>query len=142
MNTFIFQSLPERFDLREKLEPGEKDTWYATRYRSKMKVGDIVFFWMAGDKRFKGIYGYGKITSEPYIKNDWKTYGVDIEYVEKYDKPLTVSKLKEDSVLSKLLIFRAPQATNFLVEPIELKKLNRLLKNFGYRTPKIEDDGR
>lgn len=139
MNTFIFQSMPERFDLREKLKPGNKDTWYATRYRNKMKTGDIVFFWMGGNKRFRGLYGWGKLISEPYIKDNWKTYGIDVEYIEKFFKPITSSKIKDDIELSRLLIFRAPQATNFFVEPSELKKLVRLLKELGHTPPKIED---
>jgi len=32
-----------------------------------MKMGDLVYFWMGGDERFRGIYGWGKIIKEPYI---------------------------------------------------------------------------
>lgn len=141
MNTYIFQSMPDRYDLREKLEPGQKDTWYATRYRNKMKPGDLVFFWMGGDKRFRGLYGWGKLISEPYIKKNWKTYGVDVKYEEKFGKPITGSVIQTNKELSELLIFRAPQATNFYVDTYDLKKLLKLIKSLGEQIPKIENHG-
>ena len=137
MNIFIFQSLPDRFDLRTKLIPGTKDTWYATRYRSEMKVGDLVYFWMGGEERFRGIYGWGKITSEPYKKTNWDSYGVDVEYLYKFSKPITSSYLKNDKDLRNLLIIRAPQATNFLVDAFQQKKLIKVIKELGEQEPKI-----
>ena len=72
MNVFLFQSAPEQYDLRKELRPGEFDNWHATRYRMEMHPGDIVFFWMGGDQNFRGLYGWGEITSEPYIKPEWE----------------------------------------------------------------------
>jgi len=137
MTTFIFQSLPDRFDLRNKLVPGKKDTWYATRYRNEMKIGDLVYFWMGGDERFRGIYGWGKITSEPYINRNWDSYGVDVEYVVKFERIITSSYLKNDNDLRNLLIIRAPQATNFLVDESQSKKLIKLIRNLGEQEPKL-----
>lgn len=137
MNIFIFQSLPEKFDLRIKLVEGIKDTWYASRYRNEMNVGDLVYFWLGGDERFRGIYGWGKIISAPYIKSGWDSYGVDVEYIHKFSKPITSSYLKNDPDLKNLLIIRAPQATNFLVNDIQHKKLIKVIKSFGEQTPKI-----
>ena len=137
MNIFIFQSLPDRLDLRTKLIPGTKDTWYATRYRSEMKAGDLVFFWMGGDDRFRGIYGWGKIISEPYKKSSWDSYGVDVEYIHKFSSPITSSYLKNDPDLKNLLIIRAPQATNFIVDDFQYKKLIKVIKSLGEQEPKI-----
>ncbi|NEU09781.1 EVE domain-containing protein [Flavihumibacter sp. R14] len=136
MNTFIFQSLPERYDLRSKLVVGKKDTWYATRYRNEMKIGDLVYFWMGGDDRFRGIYGWGTLISEPYKKNDWDSYGVDVQYLHKFSHPITSSFLKNDNDLRDLLIIRAPQATNFLVEDQQHKKLVKAIKSLDEQVPK------
>src|SRR5260370_961577 len=57
MSVFIFQSVPDRFDLREEFEPGLDDTWYATRYRNEMRPGAVVFFWMGGPPEIRGVYG-------------------------------------------------------------------------------------
>jgi hypothetical protein len=71
VSVFVFQSVPERYDLRTALQPGKKDTWYATRYRSEMNAGDLVFFWMGGDEHFRGLYGWGQLASAPYLKAGW-----------------------------------------------------------------------
>ena len=135
MNTFIFQCLPQKYDLREKLIKGQKDTWYATRYRNKMQPGDLVYFWMGGDDRFRGLYGWGELISEPYIKEDWESYGVDIVYKARFEKPITKSKVLKYPNLSNLLLFRAPMASNFLVDSSESKSLIKLISGLGEPTP-------
>lgn len=140
MNVFVFQSVPERYDLREALSPGNKDTWYATRYRNKMCLGDIVFFWMAGDEHFRGLYGWGKITSLPYVKESWSSHGVDVIYESKFKKPVKAHTLKDDPILSKLLILRAPHATNFLLSPRESTRLLKFLKKSGESLPSLTKD--
>ena len=135
--SFIFQSIPERYDLRQKLVPQTQDTWYATRYRNKMEEGDIVFFWMAGDRRFRGLHGWGKLISKPYLKNNWDTYGIDVEYLVKFKKPITSSLVQKNEELSNLLIFRAPQATNFILNDSELKKLIKLIESLKEEYPEI-----
>ena len=115
MNVFLFQSAPEQYDLRKELRPGEFDNWHATRYRMEMHPGDIVFFWMGGDQNFRGLYGWGEITSEPYIKPEWESHGIDVKYEAKFKRPILAKSIREDPNLASLLIFRTPQATNFLI---------------------------
>lgn len=135
MNFFVFQSIPERYDLREALQPGAKDTWYATRYRTQMQPGDLVFFWMAGDEYFRGLYGWGHITSHPYLEPNWNSHGVDVKYIAKFKKPILAKSIKNDSVLAEMLIFRAPQASNFLLTPEQGKRLLKLLVEHGETEP-------
>ncbi|MDO3387779.1 EVE domain-containing protein [Gilvimarinus sp. SDUM040013] len=137
MNVYIFQSVPDRFDLETELVKNKKDTWYATRYRKKMKVGDYVFFWMAGPDERKGVYGWGVIDSDPYIKDDWNSYGVDVTYKEKFGERLSKSMLQGDAILKNILLFRAPQATNFLLSEEEAKALINLTKSRGENPPVI-----
>lgn len=138
MNIFVFQSNPERYDLREKIVPGETDTWYATRYRSQMHPGDLVFFWMAGDEHFRGLYGWGKLTSTPYLKEGWTSHGVDVRYEIKFAKAIRASSIRDDKTLAEMLIFRAPQATNFLLTPQQAKRLLRLIDARGETAPSLE----
>ena len=142
MSVFIFQSVPDRFDLESEVVEGKKDAWYATRYRKKMKVGDIVFFWMAGADERKGIYGWGVIVSEPYIRHDWQSYGVDVIYKKKFGKKLSKRILHSDSILRNMLLFRAPQATNFLLTDEESRALIDLTKIRGETPPEtgVHDD--
>src|SRR2546421_4611641 len=107
MNTFIFQSVKDRFDLRDTIEPGSADTWYATRYRNEMHANDAVYFWMGGDDTIRGIYGWGLLASEAYLKPKWDSHGVDVVYKEKYSVPILAKEMKPDSRLGSMLIFRA-----------------------------------
>ncbi|WP_083340907.1 EVE domain-containing protein [Chromobacterium amazonense] len=131
MSTFVFQSRPDRYDLRDKIIPDTIATWHATRYRSEMKLGDLVLFWMSGDERLRGIYGWGVISSQPYVKEGWESHGVDVTYKVAFKKPIFSKSIQADSSLSSLLIFRAPQATNFLIPYDQAKKLVRLIKSRG-----------
>ncbi|MEE1920501.1 EVE domain-containing protein [Pseudomonas sp. 148P] len=135
MNVFVFQSVPERFDLRKAVQPGQTDTWYATRYRNEMQPGDLVFFWMAGDEHFRGLYGWGLLTSSPYLKSGWDSHGVDVRYEAKFAKPILAKTIRNDEVLAEMLIFRAPQATNFLLSAHQAKRLIRVIHSRGEEAP-------
>jgi hypothetical protein len=137
MGVFVFQSVPERYDLRKVIQPKESDTWYATRYRNEMHVGDLVFFWMAGDEYFRGLYGWGRISKPPYLKEGWDSHGVEVRYEAKFKKPILAKRLRDDEMLSDMLIFRAPQATNFLLTADQAKRLVRLIRDVGEDAPSL-----
>jgi predicted RNA-binding protein with PUA-like domain len=129
MNYWLFQSIAERYDLREDnvIVPGKTDTWYATRYKDRMKIGDKVYFWLGGIAEERGIYGVGMISSNTYRKEEWNADGIDVVYTEKLSKPITVLTFKNNSILSNLLILRAPQATNFSLSSIEATEIEYLV---------------
>lgn len=137
LGVFVFQSVPERYDLRKEIVPGQADTWWATRYRADMTPGSIVFFWMAGDEHFRGLYGWGHLTTAPYMRPDWDGHGVDVIYDVKFSRAILASSLRDDPHLSRLLILRAPQATNFLLSDEEAKRLVRLIKDRGETAPDL-----
>jgi hypothetical protein len=139
MNIFVFQSVPERNDLRKVIQPGKQDTWNATRYRREMHPGDLVFFWMAGDEHFRGLYGWGRIVSSPYLQTGWDTHGIDVRYETKFTKPILATALRDDPALADMLIFRAPQATNFLLSPQQAKRLMRLVRDRGETAPALQE---
>lgn len=129
MQNWMFQSIADRYDLRNPdiVEVGKKDTWYATRYKNRMQEGDTVYFWLGGVGEQRGIYTIGKIISAPYQKPEWDAYGIDVIYEKILDTPLTVNTLKRNTVLSNMLILRAPQATNFLLSGEESLEIELLL---------------
>lgn len=139
MTVFVFQSVPEKKDLRSAISPGKRDTWLATRYRTEMKIGDIVFFWMSGDDRFRGLYGWGRLASKPYMKEDWEAHAVDVVYEQKFGKHVSARAVREDPALAELLIFRAPQATNFLVSDREARRLIKLVAERGELAPPLTE---
>ena len=130
MNAFIFQSTVERYDLRTMLKAGAKESWLASRYQHAMRPGDIVYFWLAGPESIRGVYGWGKITSKPRGTNE---VGVHVEVV--FPSPLLATDIRRDRVLAGLLIFKVPQATNFLLSRAEAARLAALVKRSGERAP-------
>jgi EVE domain-containing protein len=137
MNTFIFQSVEDRFDLRKELEVGKQDTWYATRYRSEMRVGDVAYFWMGGPTSIRGLYGWGNLISEAYLKSGWDSHGVEVKYRCKFGAPILATTLMEARDLGDMLIFRAPQATNFLLSPEEAGALAAFVRDHGEKAPPL-----
>lgn len=140
MNTFIFQSIEERFDLRKKLNVGKQDTWYATRYRSEMHIGDVAYFWMGGSTSIRGLYGWGNLISEAYLKSGWDSHGVDVRYRCKFAAPILATMLMDAPGLGDMLIFRAPQATNFLLSPEEARALAAFVQDRSETAPPSDGD--
>jgi hypothetical protein len=122
LNVWIFQAIPERYDLRKEeiFREGNHETWYATRYREWMTTGEVVFFWLGGvSVQERGIYGWGQLTSEPYLREGWKDFGVDLIYRRRFPTPLTEPTIKQNPVLSEMLIFKVRTGTNFLLSAEE-----------------------
>ncbi|MGR8999966.1 MAG: EVE domain-containing protein, partial [Gammaproteobacteria bacterium] len=108
---------------------GKRDTWYATRYTSKMKTGDRVFFWLGGLGKERGIYATGKIVSESYQKEGWNSAGIDVVYEQKLDSPIFVEEIQTNVKLNNLLILRAAQATNFIIEQEQAEEIESIIRH-------------
>lgn len=133
--SFIFQSRPDKFDLRTELRPQVVDRWPAARYRTVMRPGDIVYFWLAGPEDIRGIYGWGTIRKFPYRSQGRDTYDVDVYVEQVLAKPLLAVSLRRMPALSDLLILRAPQATNFLLSHEEALQIAAEIGKAGEQPP-------
>lgn len=127
LSFWIFQAVLEQYDIRKKLHKGSKETWYATRFHNKMHPGDIVFFWLSGVPiEDRGIYAWGRLTSESRKEPNWETHGVDIIVERILPSPITVPRIKQIDILSKMLILRMDIGTNFLLTNEEVQALASL----------------
>lgn len=134
---FIFQSRFDRFDLSTQLRPNATQRWVASRYRTAMRPGDIVYLWLAGPEDIRGIYGWGTIKSFPKRSRNGNDYGVEIRVDTALSRPLLASTIRRSRELSDLLILRAPQATNFLLSPNEARAIADAIKRIGEAAPDI-----
>lgn len=127
-NYWIFQSVPDRFDLREKrnLQNDKRDHWDATRYRSKMNTGDFVYFWMGGPREIRGIYGWGKITSKPYTRADGRPV-VDVLIEQRLDQFVSVDKVRRLPSAENLMILNIAIGTNFYINHREAREIASLI---------------
>lgn len=135
MHTFIFQSVPQRYDLRHELQQGDVQTWYATRYTRLMQVNDTVLFWMGGAVTIRGLYGWGRLTGTAYEKPEWHSHGVDVRVEHRFRSPLLATRILATPGLDDLPIFRMAQATNFLLAPDEASRLASLIVAEGEVAP-------
>jgi hypothetical protein len=134
MRAWIFQAKPEQYEIKN-IREKEAETWLVTRYRREMGQGDIVFFWRAGKREERGIYGWGNIIdSEPREIENWG-YGVRVEYRHRFTQHLSVDDLEDEGVLSDNLILRMPIGTNFPVSRQELEDLAQMIRRHGEEPP-------
>jgi hypothetical protein len=134
MQAWIFQAKPEQYEIKN-IRENQEETWLVTRYRREMGQGDIVFFWRAGDRQERGIYGWGQILDgEPREIDNWG-YGVRVEYRHRFDHFISVDELEQAGVLAENLILRMPIGTNFRVSREELAELARLIDSKGEEPP-------
>jgi hypothetical protein len=129
---WIFQAIPNRYDLREKMISGETGTWLVTRYKDKIKAGDIVYFWLAGNIESRGIYGWGRVVGDgvEYYK-DWG-HGVDVKYEKVLPNHISSSEIKNLSNMSEHVLFRMAVGTNFTLTQEQAEELNsKLVELYG-----------
>jgi hypothetical protein len=119
---WLFQAIPERFDIRRELKRRKTDNWTVTTYRDYLRPGDIVLLWQAGSEA--GVYGLAELTSKAWEekKGDWL---VAMRYTKLLDQPILKSRLC--GPLQDLGVIAAPRGTNFLVRDDEWHALEKLL---------------
>lgn len=127
MTAWVFQSKTSQTDLRSELEVGAVDEWMATRYRSEMHDGDVVYFWLAGDPTIRGIYGRGRIVGEPFRDGEGAPV-IKVKVEERYAEPLGVSEIRSEEKLQDLDILRIPIGTNFRLTADQAIALDARLK--------------
>lgn len=137
---FLFQSNPDRWDLRGSLKPGGHVNWFVTRYLNFMREGVIVLLWEArGTKTLvvKGLYGWGITVGDP-VEDQQGRVRIRVDYIERWVSHQDVvhktpdlkqgAAIQADDVL-KLpswqdhLLASMPIGTNFLVTPRQLEEL-------------------
>ena len=141
MKTWIFQGKPERYPLEKKLIQGNEETWLVTRFREKMSKDDIVLFWSSGDRKIRGLYGWGVILEDaPTYYEGWG-YGITVIYKIRFKKHISVSTIEGKGVLNDNLILKMPIGTNFELTEKETKDVFDLIENCGEKAPSGKKEG-
>ena len=147
--SFIFQGIPDRYDLRQKLKIGRTVAWLASRYRSAMKKKDTVYFWRGGDREYRGIYGWGSIVDNSPSLDSTGIYRVRVKYQKNFldhDPPIFISsdEIANQPALQDLLILRMPIGTNFLLTETQEQAIQSLIvRKIGpaWAPPNRDSDG-
>ena len=147
MNYWLMKSEPDAYSIddlkRDKREPWDGIRNYQARnmMRDDMKVGDPVFFYHSNCKE-PGIVGVMKVASKPYPDptqfdkgskyfdpksnpDDPRWLLVDVAYVRKLKRTISLAEIKEAKGLDGLLLTR--KGNRLSIMPIEKKHWDRLL---------------
>jgi predicted RNA-binding protein with PUA-like domain len=147
MAYWLMKSEPDAYSIddlaRDGREPWDGIRNYQARnmMRDEMKIGDQAFFYHSNCKE-PGIVGIMKVASEPYpdptqFDKKSKYYDpkstqeeprwclVDVEFVRKLDRTITLSEIREAPGLDGLVLTR--KGNRLSVMPVEKKHWNTLL---------------
>ncbi len=118
--------------------------------RDEMNVGDQVLFYHSSSEP-SGIYGIAKVASAPHedltaldpndehydadsIMNQFEGKDptwicVDMAFVKKLDKPISLDEIKKDKELKKMLVAKTGQRLSIMpVEESHFKKIEKMAK--------------
>ena len=147
MACWLMKSEPETYSIDD-LERDGREMWDSIRnyqarnmMRDAMRIGDDVFFYHSNCKE-PAIVGIARVASEPYpdptqFDPDSKYFDpksnaddprwllVDVEFVRKLSRKLTLTELKTQSGLDGLILAR--RGNRLSIMPVDKQHWNRIL---------------
>ena len=115
-STWVFQSNPKRWDLREFLEMERSGRYAVNQHRHSIRIGDVIWFRLTGPSA--GLYGVGRVTADPEpIPNDFGAWTCGFELTHVITPPVTKKDIKDDPELSVSSALRGFQYTNAELAP-------------------------
>ena len=148
MTYWLMKSEPDAYSIDD-LERDGREMWDGIRnyqarnmMRDDMQVGDEAFFYHSACKE-PAIVGVMRIASEPYpdptqFDPESKYYDpksteeeprwclVDVEFVRKLSRPLTLAELKSDPGLEGMILLR--RGNRLSIMPVEENHRDRILE--------------
>lgn len=147
MAYWLMKSEPDAYSIDD-LQRDGRDMWDGIRnyqarntMRDDMKVGDEIFFYHSNCKE-PGIVGIARVASEPYAdptqfdkkskyfdpkskKDDPTWILVDVEFVRKLSRSISLTELKADKALVDMVLTR--KGNRLSVMPVSSKHWKRIL---------------
>lgn len=148
---WVFKSEPSVFSIDDLINSSNQTTfWDGVRnyqarnfLRDNIKLDDLVLFYHSNAKEYTGIVGLCKVVKEGYpdpsqfnpqskyydptSKIDNPTwYCVDIKFLEKFPKVLTLDEIKNNQILSNMKI--AQKGNRLSVTPVTKEEFEEIMK--------------
>lgn len=138
MAYWLFQGNPKYYRIIDGIRDFTQMPWLVTRYAKEMQPGDGVLIWISGKEA--GLYAIAEMIEAPKLMQEVPDIGywldksrlgekpfATIRFTDKLlDQPLLRSELKQDPVLSTLIVIRQPNSTNFKVTAEEWQRVYEL----------------
>ncbi|MDB5225239.1 MAG: hypothetical protein JWL87_191 [Candidatus Adlerbacteria bacterium] len=142
---WLLKSEPETYSIDD-LKRDKKTAWTGVRnYQARnfmmvMQPGDLCVFYHSGDE--KQAVGVAKVVGKPYAdptqfeakshyfdpkatKEKPRWWLVDVAFVKKFKRPITLAEVKGDMVLRGMVL---AQATRLSVQPVSEKHFDYLVE--------------
>ena len=147
MTYWLMKSEPDAYSIDD-LESDGCDMWDGIRnyqarnmMRDDMKIGDEIFFYHSNCKE-PGIVGIARVASKPYpdptqfdkksryydaksSKDDPRWCLVDVEFVRKLARNITLTELKAQKTLDDMILTR--KGNRLSIMPVSKKHWNKIL---------------
>ena len=134
MNYWLLKSEPNVWSIDQQQQAGNKGAMWdgvrnyqAANNLKKMKVGDLCFFYHSNIG--KEIVGIVKVIKESFIDPTDKLkkfVAVEIKFVKKLKKPVTLENIKKISSLSQLPLIKQSRLSVMPIDSKSWKILNSL----------------
>ena len=134
MKYWLLKSEPDVWSIDQQIKAGKKGTpwdgvrnYQAANNLKKMKVGDLCFFYHSNIG--KEIVGIVKVIKESFIDPTDKLkkfVAVQIKFVKKLKKPVTLENIKKISSLSQLPLIKQSRLSVMPIDSKSWKILNSL----------------
>jgi predicted RNA-binding protein with PUA-like domain len=147
MAYWLMKSEPDVYSI-DNLEKDGREMWDSIRnyqarnmMRDDMRIGDEIFFYHSNCKE-PGIVGIMKVASEPYAdpvqfdetsryfdekssKDEPRWILVDVEFVRKLSRNITLTEIKAQKSLEDMILTR--RGNRLSIMPVEKKHWNKIL---------------
>ncbi len=131
MNYWLIKSEPEEYSIDD-LKRDKKTSWVGVRnyqarnfMRDKMKVGDLALFYHSSTKE-PSVVGLAKVCGQPYPEKDRSWVAIDICFVGKFGKTLTIKQLKSNKSLKNMMAVK--KGCRLSVQPVLRKDFHIVLE--------------
>ena len=133
MKYWLLKSEPDVWSIDQQIQAGVKGTtwdgvrnYQAANNLKKMKVGDLCYFYHSNIG--KEIVGVVKVIKEAFIDitdREKKFVAVQVRFMKKFDKPISLEKIKKNKAISHLPLIKQSRLS---VMPIDYKSWKIIYK--------------
>ena len=135
MKYWLLKSEPNVWSIDQQIKAGLKGiawdgvrNYQAANNLKKMKVGDLCYFYHSNIG--KEIVGVVKVIKEAFIDitdREKKFVAVQVRFMKKFDKPISLEKIKKNKAISHLPLIKQSRLS---VMPIDYKSW-KIIYNMG-----------
>ena len=135
MKYWLLKSEPNVWSIDQQIKAGLKGiawdgvrNYQAANNLKKMKIGDLCYFYHSNIG--KEIVGVVKVIKEAFIDitdREKKFVAVQVRFMEKFDKPISLEKIKKNKAISHLPLIKQSRLS---VMPIDYKSW-KIIYNMG-----------